>query len=162
MIWAATGHRPLKLGGFTAFAQGKLMGFALREIENMASADASLKLICGMADGWDMAVASACVDSAIPFIAAVPFHGQSDLWPVETQRRYFKLLKEAESVTVVCAGTYDAWKMQARNQWMVQRADKILALHDGSKGGTWNCIKYAIEQKKEVVNLWGKWEKFNA
>jgi hypothetical protein len=37
----------------------------------------------------------------------------------------------------------------------------VLALWDGSHGGTSNCIAYAKVRAKPVTNVWNKWEKFN-
>lgn len=37
---------------------------------------------------------------------------------------------------------------------MVDDADRILALWDGSSGGTANCVGYANDIKKPITNLW--------
>ena len=34
---------------------------------------------------------------------------------------------------------------------MVDNADKVIAVWDGSKGGTYNCVKYAEKQNKEII-----------
>jgi len=47
--------------------------------------------------------------------------------------------------------------MQTRNIWMVDNCDLVLALWDGSDGGTGNCIKYANKIGKPIVNLWDKY-----
>lgn len=47
--------------------------------------------------------------------------------------------------------------MQIRNEWIVDRADRIIALWDGSFGGTHNCITYANKRKVPVDNLWDAW-----
>ncbi len=33
--------------------------------------------------------------------------------------------------------------MQVRNEYMVDRADLVLALWNGTPGGTGNCVRYA-------------------
>jgi len=43
--------------------------------------------------------------------------------------------------------------MQKRNEWMVDHSDYVIAVWDGSKGGTGNCVKYAIKQEKEILQL---------
>lgn len=49
----------------------------------------------------------------------------------------------AAEVVVVSDGEYAVWKMQTRNEAMVDAADELWALWDGSSGGTKNCIDYA-------------------
>lgn len=41
--------------------------------------------------------------------------------------------------------------MMARNRFMVDHADGILAVWDGSKGGTGNCVSYALKKGKPVT-----------
>jgi len=109
-----------------------------------------------MALGWDQALAQAAVDMKIPFDAAVPFVGQESRWPAESAKRYRSLLSQARNVTVVCDGGYAAWKLQRRNIWMVDHCDAVLALWNGSDGGTANCVRYA-DGKRPVINVWNEW-----
>lgn len=46
--------------------------------------------------------------------------------------------------------------MQLRNKWMVDKSDIVIAVWDGSEGGTNNCVQYATENKKRIINLWKK------
>lgn len=150
MIVAGTGHRPNKLGGYGVEATGKLVALA-REWLRVNRPD---RVISGMALGWDQALAWAAVDEKIPFTAAVPFHGQESAWPSLSQQWYQDLLALADEVVYVTDGGYAAWKMQVRNKWMVDNCDLVLALWDGSEGGTGNCIKYANSVDKPIKNLW--------
>lgn len=155
MIVAATGHRPNKLGGYDdAINQRLVRGAAWWMREHGAT-----KAISGMALGWDMAVARAAINAGVPLIAALPFRGQERRWPKPSRDLYNWLLENSYSVHVVCDGGYAAWKMQRRNEWMVDNADRILALWDGSDGGTANCIKYAQERGRPITNLWASWRK---
>ncbi len=49
--------------------------------------------------------------------------------------------------------------LNARNERMVDDGDKILALHNGSRGGTWNCIHYAEKMARPIHNAWPAWVK---
>jgi uncharacterized phage-like protein YoqJ len=52
---------------------------------------------------------------------------------------------------------FAVYKMQVRNEWMVNHANILLALWDGSTGGTYNCIQYAMKKNHiEIINLWGE------
>lgn len=154
--YAVTGHRPPKLGGYSPRAHQRLRAFATTVLQDVALKVPQFTVITGMALGWDQAVAQACVDIGIPFIAAVPFTEQASRWPAESQDRYEILLNQAHSIHVV-APTYSAVAMQQRNQWMVDHSDKLWALWDGSDGGTGNCVTYARSISHPMHNLWSRW-----
>jgi uncharacterized phage-like protein YoqJ len=155
MIIAATGHRPDKLGGYgNPVASQRLMDLAADHIDKARPA----KVISGMALGWDTAFGWAAVHLRIPLIAAVPFRGQESRWPVSSQTLYRLLLDRAEDVVVVCDGGYAVWKLQKRNEWMVDHADRMCALWDGSAGGTRNCVEYALNKGKPVTTLYQAWK----
>ena len=46
---------------------------------------------------------------------------------------------------------YKPYLMQKRNEYMVDQSDKVIAVWDGSKSGTYNCIKYTKKQNKEII-----------
>jgi uncharacterized phage-like protein YoqJ len=153
MIVAGTGHRPNKLGGYNNEAYLKLVAIAEKWIkENQPS-----KVISGMAQGWDQALAQAAITCGIPLIAAIPFKGQESMWPDKAQKYYRGLLELADSIEYVCEAGYAPYKMQVRNEWMVNNSDKVLAMWDGTEGGTHNCIKYTHSQNKEWINLYEEW-----
>jgi uncharacterized phage-like protein YoqJ len=150
MIVAGTGHRPPKLGGYTTYAWQRLLLTAERAIE-LLEPD---QIITGMALGWDQALATQALEMGIPYIAAVPFKGQENMWPESSKRQYHHLLHYAHSVITVCEGGYSAASMQRRNEWMVNNCHVVLALWDGSAGGTANCVNYAKHVKRPMKNAW--------
>ena len=98
----------------------------------------------------------------IPFIAAVAFEGQDRRWPQASRDRFNRLILAAESVEIVNPRNplhmFDAARaLEMRNRWMVDRADRMLALWDGSFGGTCNCLAYADKKGVPFDNLWDKW-----
>lgn len=141
---AVTGHRPDKLGGYDE--NNPLAIVVKKHIRKVLSfyKDKELITICGMALGIDQWWAEACIELKIPFIAAVPFKGMESKWPEESQKRFYKILGSAKKVEYVCKPGYGAWKMQVRNEWMVNQSDLLIAYWNGSEGGTGNCVEYAI------------------
>lgn len=107
--------------------------------------------ISGMALGVDSWAAEICLELGIPFIAAIPFIGQEKVWPQSSKDQYNFLLSKASEKVIVNPGGYAAWKMQARNQWMSDQADQIIAVWDGSDGGTGNCVKYVKKINKPLI-----------
>lgn len=154
MILAATGHRPDKLGGYSLTGFERLRKIATEYLEEAKPE----KIISGMALGWDTAWAVAGQALKIPVIAAVPFFGQESMWPVESKTKYFNILDKCHDVLYICDKGYAPWKMQIRNEYMVDKCDTLIALWDGSPGGTGNCLKYAEKVKRPVVNLWDQYK----
>jgi uncharacterized phage-like protein YoqJ len=154
MIIAATGHRPDKLGGYHPRTQARLQLIAAEGLRIMEPS----RVISGMALGWDTAVALAAIDLFIPLTAAVPFKGQESRWPEGSRRTYREILSMADEVVTVCEGGYHPAKLQVRNEYMVNQAEEILALWNGTPGGTRNCIDYAKEMRRPIYNVWSMWE----
>lgn len=157
MIIAGTGHRPQKLGGYdqkTRRAVGALAAEYLHETQPE-------RVISGMAQGWDQALAAAAIICGIPLIAAVPFEGFERRWPAEAQGRFERILERAEKVEILGIGDLVGREvdqaLQARNEWMVDRCDRLAALWDGSWGGTFNTLQYAQRCGRAVDNLWSRW-----
>lgn len=150
MIACGTGHRPDKLMGYSDVAHLRLTRFATDVLSEIRPTG----VISGMAIGWDMALARAAVALDIPFTAAVPFEGQQGRWSPAQQAEYSFLLSRAHAVKYVCAPGFAAWKMQRRNEWMVDNSALVIALWDGSSGGTANCVRYANARGVQIRNVW--------
>lgn len=153
MIVAGTGHRPDKLGGYSHEARNRLVKLA----DTYLGAVRPEKVISGGALGWDQALAFAAIQLDIPLVLALPFEGFECKWPKESQEFLHSLMNPAEVVFVSDPG-YAAWKMQVRNQWMVDNCDAVLALWNGTDGGTANCVRYAEKKSKPIVNLWSEYD----
>lgn len=159
MIYAGTGHRPNKLGGYEDSANKRLVAFAEETLQKL-SPQPSL-IISGMALGWDQALAEAATNLCIPWDAYIPFVGQEDRWPKGSRDKYHALINQARKVLAVSAPGYAVRKMHARNERMVRACDTVLALYDGSPGGTQACVTYAELKGKPIVNLWQDWLHFS-
>jgi uncharacterized phage-like protein YoqJ len=152
MIICGTGHRPDKLCNWREWDNHQMI------LVDIAKAWLSWHtpdvVITGMAIGWDQVLAEACIDVGIEYRAYVPFKGQESKWPPNAQSVYNSLLDNASEVKYVCEEGYAPWKMQKRNEAMVDDSDLVLALWNGTEGGTGNCIKYAQSKNKRITNLW--------
>lgn len=137
---AITGHRPEKIPDPERIK--KEIAQALTDVIMPG------QLIQGMAAGVDIWSAQVAYKLGIPYVAAQPWHGH-------TARKadvadYEKALKNASDIHIVTHYDYypGAFAYQRRNEWMVDNADCVLAVWDGSGGGTANCVRYA--QRKPV------------
>ena len=149
MIVSFTGHRPDKLGGYKL--PNPTYSFVCQRIEETLRDLRPTKVVSGMALGVDQWAAHIAHKLGIPFIAAVPFEGQDRVWPAASRAIYKKLIELASEVVIVTPGGYSSAKMQARNEWMVNYCDKLIAIWDGTSGGTGNCVKYAQSLNKEII-----------
>ena len=123
-----------------------------------AEHNVAAQFISGMAIGADQLFAIAVLqlrDEGIEYAlhAACPFFGQESKWPSHSQEAFQDILNRCTTVTNVSGPGYAPWKMQVRNQWMVDRSHHVLAVWDGQAGGTNNCVQYAIEQGRVIDQL---------
>ena len=149
MILAGTGHRPPKLGGYSPAAFSRVLSLCSESLSQLAPS----LVISGMALGFDQALAQAALDLSIPFDAFVPCPSQPCLWPASSRALYDHLLSRARSVRII-SPTYSPSCMQARNVAMVNACTDLLALWDGSPGGTANCLAYARTRPIVIHNRW--------
>lgn len=141
MIVGVTGHRPSKLGGWDPLHP---VVIRVKQTLRLALIDTwPTALVTGMALGVDTWAAQEALELGIPFIAALPCDGMELTWPLPSQERFRGLLTKAQKAVVVSPGPFKPWKMQKRNEWVVDNCELLLAVHDGSSGGTFNCLQYA-------------------
>jgi uncharacterized phage-like protein YoqJ len=154
-ILAVTGHRPHKLG--TGYSENKLVGLAVTYVRVIDPRE----LITGMALGWDTACALAAIQTSVPFVAALPFEGQDLRWTPAQKARYRYILTRASQIVTVSSGGYEAIKYESRNRWMADHCEEVLALWDGSAGGTSNMLRYAQGpgRWRKTYNAWEDWIK---
>ena len=157
-----TGHRPDKLGGFNARSHRRAVDAIKHGIENLAETQGltvtSFVLHSGGALGGDQAAEQAAIELNISFIRFVPCQGHSSRWQPAQVRQSEKLGEQAIQTVMVDEGPYAAWKMQKRNEAMLRTADVVLALWDGSEGGTGNCVTSAREMGVPVRCIWPLFE----
>lgn len=146
-----TGHRPPKINdGNISFVRGELTRVIGGLIEKGYTA-----FISGMAQGVDMLAAQAVLDykrknPEITLECAVPCRTQAQRWNAADKARYNEILAAADKVTVL-GETYTPWCMQQRNMYMVDNSDTVIAVFDGSRGGTFNTVEYARRKGKELI-----------
>jgi predicted Rossmann fold nucleotide-binding protein DprA/Smf involved in DNA uptake len=141
-----TGHRPDKLPKRSYGWIRKWFEMQFRVLEPKC-------LVSGMALGVDQLSVEVALELGIPFVAALPFGGQEAEWLAHEKRRYFELLKLASQVHTVSPGTYARKKYFARNEWVVDHCDILLAVWNGSSGGTAHCIHYAKLRERPIIRI---------
>lgn len=139
---AVTGHRPEKITNWQ-FVEHQLAE-AYRDF-------GVTTVIQGMAAGVDLTAAKVAHVLGIPFWSARPWAGHKPRKDDERNYQYATIL--AERVTDVDSSLHypGPWVYQKRNEWMVDHAEMLIAVWDGTSGGTANCVKYA---RKNGIDIW--------
>lgn len=151
-----TGHRPNKMYGYNL---QDVRWIRLKELfKRLLVENNCTEAITGMALGVDTIFALAVLelkDSGydIKLHCAIPCKNHSSKWINESVELYNKILARADVVKIVSDEDYKPWLMQKRNEYMVDLSDKVIAVWDGTSGGTGNCVKYAEKINKEIIKI---------
>lgn len=155
-----TGHRP---NGFlwnyndkNCEEHKKYLKTIFDKIRNLVENEKCENFISGGALGVDMDFAEIVIvlrDHLYPQIKleiAVPCAEQDIRWKFADKVRYNSICESADKITIL-SKNYTRFCMQKRNEYMVDKADLVLAIWNGKEnGGTYNTIAYAKSQNKPI------------
>ena len=155
MICAFTGHRPQRLpwGGREEDPRCAALKQQMDAAIQQAAACGCETFLCGMARGCDTWFAEAVLARGLRLEAVIPCPEQADRWPKADKERYRKLLLQCAVIRVLENG-YSEGCMLRRNRAMVDMADLLITVYDGTGGGTGSTVAYAKEKGVELIPLW--------
>lgn len=115
----------------------------------------------GLAIGVDDIACRAMQRLMIPYVAAIPFHGQGSNWP-KSSRDQHQVNKDRASFLNITLTKENPEKWEicksflARDEYMVNNSDMLIAVWnpDIQEGGTYHTVTYANKKGKPVLNLW--------
>lgn len=170
-----TGHRPVSGRGDyqkSAFKGGwqyenlpetKLVRDQLKHtILDQVKEHGSVVCHSGYALGADTLFTEAVVEAKrennnVYLSAEIPCPSQASKWGSSAQRKYNALLKEADVVNILDEHyrgfdktTGYAGSLNERNKMIVAPTNLMLAMWDGTPGGTGNTVKIAKDQSKDI------------
>ena len=151
-----TGHRPDRIGGYAPNPIQDWVKEALKAIIERALEKDIMNFISGGAlgvDQWAAEIVAKMKEKgrALNLCIAKPFPSQASRWEKEAQAQYKNIINKADKIIEISDGGFAAWKMHKRNRWMVDHSKYIVAVWDQEKkGGTWNCLEYAMKKDKRV------------
>ena len=116
----------------------------------------------GGALGYDTAIAQHILDTKNTLDLYLPYKSYGSNWYSNNDRiRLEKHKHQANKVIYINENnTFCTSIMYERNKHIVDNSDVIIALWDGSKSGTKQCVDYAREQSKKVINIWDNWKEY--
>lgn len=145
MIVSITGHRPEDLPN---------PQWVKDTLKQFLSDNPVELLVQGMAAGADLMSAEVCIEIGMPYVCAKPWAGHT---PRNEDRKLYNdaLEHAAEVVNVSESATYAGpWLYHNRNEYMVDRADTVIAIWTGkTTGGTAACVRYAKKQGKPIIQI---------
>ena len=154
-----TGPRPEKLprGANEADPRCVRLKGAIRDAVEAAYAEGYRHFICGMARGCDFYFAEAVLSLRqerpdVTLEAAIPCPTQSRAWPEHDRRRWQELVERCDYETMV-QEQYTPDCMHRRNRYMVDHSGLVIAVYDGSGGGTRSTLEYAIRKKVPFLDI---------
>lgn len=155
-ICCFTGHRPSKLKGYKAEDNKELLWRIRDEIVNHIENKNVDTFINGCALGIDLWSAKIILKLKetyphIKLISAVPCLGQNNMWSDSDKNLWREVVNNSDKTVLTSEEDYKPYLMQVRNVWMCDNSDFVIAVYDGSGGGTGNCVKYAEKIKKEIT-----------
>ena len=147
-----TGHRPEKLN----MPEKEVIAWLEAEIRK-AIEDGFVTFISGMACGVDIWAAEIVLrlrneGQPIHLICASPYEGFERRWAEDWKRRYSAVLQKADLVKYVC-DHYSKACFQIRNEWMVDRSARVIAVYNGEPGGTRNTINYSKRTGVDTIEM---------
>lgn len=154
-----TGHRPEKLPWGTREDDPRCAALKrkLSDVLEAAYGEGMRHFICGMARGCDFYFAEAVIAlrekyGDVVLEAAVPCRTQADKWPEEDAGRWKNILRQCDLETMVQT-EYTQGCMLRRNRYMVDHSALVIAVYDGSSGGTRYTLDYALRKNVPFVDI---------
>lgn len=154
-----TGHRPSKLPWKTDESDPRCRKLkkTLYEVAESVYQAGIRHFICGMAEGCDLYFAEELFrlrenHAGITVEAAIPCETQAAAWSEEQRNRYFRDVAACDRETMV-SRAYTRGCMAERNRYMVDASSVLIAVYDGTLGGTMQTVHYAKKKNLEIILL---------
>ncbi len=153
-----TGHRPKSLpwGYNEKGNEYKQFIKRLKDALNTLINEGVGLFISGMAQGFDIIAAETIIElkkkhPTIKLECAIPCLNQHVGWSKGYKERYKKVLEQADSVTYVSQCNYFTGCMRKRNRYMIEKSTHLIALYNGTKGGTAQTIEFANKKNVAII-----------
>ena len=80
------------------------------------------------------------------------YAGFEQRWSPQWQMRYRAILQQADLIKTI-GPSYSMAAFQQRNEWMVDHSSRLIAIYNGSSGGTRNTIEYAKRKSSKSLSM---------
>lgn len=147
-----TGHRPDKM----ELGEKEIKPLLEKAIDNAIN-NGYVTFITGMAMGTDIWAAEIVLERKktnknLHLICALPHPGFDSRRSITEKMRFSKIIKKADLVKEINNHYFNGC-YQVRNEWMVDRSNRVIAVFNGQKSGTKNTVDYANRKGVQVFNV---------
>lgn len=147
---ALTGHRPERLGLPTDELDYKwdaINCWIQTTYKQLHDTDSDVEVLCGMASGSDIRFGM-----SLAFIDGVKLHCVLPCKEYNSNHKYYATLKNVANKWTELSEEFYRGCDNARDQYMVDNCDVLLAIWDGNKsGGVWSTIRKAKKACKKII-----------
>ncbi|MBQ6539654.1 MAG: DUF1273 family protein [Oscillospiraceae bacterium] len=154
-----TGHRPIKLPWKNDESDERCVELKkkLYDIAEAVYLSGVRHFLCGMAQGSDLYFCETIIELRnrypdVTLEAVIPCETQAAKWREQDRERYFRLVAQCDTETML-QREYTPDCMSKRNKYLVDHASVIIAVYDGTFGGTMQTIMYARQQDLEIIQI---------
>ncbi len=154
-----TGHRPQKLpwGYDESRPDCLLFRERLSGLIEAVAGEGVRRFFCGCAQGVDLMAGELTLGlrerlAGVELICVRPCEEQAAGWPPASRERYNALLRRADEV-ILLQEAYSEGCMRRRNQYMVRHSGSVIAVWDGSSGGTAQTVRLMARQEGCILLL---------
>ena len=152
-----TGHRPGKLpySLWDGNPQAEALKKELSDAIDTLILEGFGHFVSGGALGIDTLAALLVLEKretnpALTLEIAVPYPEQDERWDEKDRAVYRDILARADIVTVVSSG-YDPFAPRRRNEFMLDLSDAVIAVFNGSRGGTSQAVSSAYDRGLRLI-----------
>lgn len=156
---AFTGHRPSKLSYLrnADHPDYRRLSDMLRATCLELYGEGFTRFLSGMALGVDMLAAEVVLKvreehPEVSLACVLPCRDQANRWREADRLRYQDILRQADEV-VCLQESYSRFAMLARDRYLVKHSDCLLAVFNGSPGGTKYTVDCALRAGRRVVRI---------
>ncbi len=157
-ICAFTGLRPEKLPVLTDTTSHEYAVLRQRiknEVYRLITEDNVSTFLCGMARGIDLICGRIVLELKeqhpdITIESVIPYEEQAAAWSESDRDEYFDIAEHCDIETMLQT-QYTRGCLQKRNRYLVDNADIVLAVWNGTSGGTAYTVSYAQKKGKTLV-----------
>lgn len=150
-----TGHRRLPKDQTI-----KIIELLIAEVDKLIEQGVT-NFISGGALGFDLLAATVIIEKKkiglpLTLIFALPCQNHDFAWPPEEQRRFRKLMRDADEIVYVSDAPYADGCMKKRNQYMVARSGFCICAFLYERSGTAQTVRYATQTNRKIINIFSK------
>ena len=152
---ALTGHRPQRLGmpdDELDDKWGEIRGWIVNNLVYILQTTDSLDIYCGMASGADILFGMTSIVLKECNVIPLRIHCVLPCKDYNSSHKYYNDIKLLADEWIELADKFYKGCDNARDQYMIDHCDVLLAVWDGIKsGGVWSTIHRAQKAGKQII-----------